>query len=271
MNVADSCAPIAPPIVRITVFIPVAAPVWCAGTAVMIRLPRAAYASPMPIPISPAVSSMSYGWACANVVSPNPAAATAEPPITAALEPNLRAIGPAKKLRLIVPAVNGSRYTPDITGEAPNPNPVLRGSWAYCGKTMNVAYMPAPSRNAARLVVATRRIRIIAMSINGSRLRFSTTIHSAQTARPAASRPIVRADPQPQPVVSVTAISVRVIPILISSAAGQLTLPLVRTGDSGTNSQVASADSAIGTSGIQNSHCQASFSTISAPAMMPTA
>ena len=109
------------------------------------------------------------------------------------------------------------------------------------------------------------------MSINGSRLRFSTTIHTAQTARPAASRPIVRADPQPQPVVSVTAISVKVIPMLISSAAGQLTLPLVRTGDSGTNSQVASADSAIGSSGIQNSHCQASFSTISAPATMPTA
>src|SRR5579885_1934812 len=103
---------------------------------------------------------------------------------------------------------------------------------------MKDAYMPAPSRNAVRLVVQTPRIRIIAMSISGSRLRVSTQIHAPQTRKPPASSPSVRADPQPQLVVSVTASRTAVIPTLIRIEAVQLTRPGTRTGDSGTNHHV---------------------------------
>ena len=49
------------------------------------------------------------------------------------------------------------------------------------------------------------------------------------------------------------AISVIVIPAVISAAAVQLILPGTRTGDSGTKRQVSTADTTITISGIQNS------------------
>src|SRR5437588_11670605 len=80
----------------------------------------------------------------------------------------------------------GSRYRLETTIDAPKPNPVLLGSCANWGNTTNDEYMPAPSRNAARLVVHTPRIRIIVMSTSGMRLRTSTAIHSAQNPNPMA-------------------------------------------------------------------------------------
>src|ERR1039458_4951595 len=98
---------------------------------------------------------------------------------------------------------------------------------------MNDAYMPAPSRNAARLVVQTPRIRIIVMSTSGSRLRTSTAIHSDENTRPIANRAIVLVPPHPQTVVCAIAIRTQQMPRLINTAATQLTLPGERTGDSG--------------------------------------
>src|ERR1700727_75894 len=98
---------------------------------------------------------------------------------------------------------------------------------------MNDAYIPAPSRNAARLVVHTPRIRIIAMSIRGSRLRSSTATHAAHTAKPAARSPNVLGSPHPHTVVCAIAISRADIPALISAAAVQFTWAGERTGDSG--------------------------------------
>ena len=121
---------------------------------------------------------------------------------------------------------------------------------------MKEAYIPAPSRKAVRLVVQTARIRIIPMSIRGSRLRISTTTHAAQSSRPAPISPIVRVEPQPQVVASLIASSTAVIPVDMSSAASQFTRPGTRTGDSGTNRQVPSAAATITTSGIQKIHCQ---------------
>src|SRR5580692_1103951 len=155
--------------------------------------------------------------------------------------------------RIVIPIVDGSRYRPDTTTEAPNPKPVLFGSWANCGKTMNDAYMPAPSRNAAKFVVHTPRIRIIVMSISGLLERASTATHTVDTARPAAIRPSVFAEPQPHVVVSLMAISTVERPIVISAAASQLIRPGTVTGDSGMYLQVATAAIRIATSGIQNS------------------
>ena len=59
MSVATIWPPSAPPSVRITVFIPVATPVCSGGTAWTMRLPSAAKASPMPMPSSAALISMS--------------------------------------------------------------------------------------------------------------------------------------------------------------------------------------------------------------------
>src|SRR5271167_3230465 len=99
-------------------------------------------------------------------------------------------------------SVEGSRYRPETTTDAPKPNPVLFGSCANCGKTMNDAYMPAPSRNAARFVVHTPRIRIIVISISGLRLRTSTAIHAPETSSPSRIIPSVLGEPQPHVVVS---------------------------------------------------------------------
>ncbi len=98
---------------------------------------------------------------------------------------------------------------------------------------MNEAYIPAPSRNAARLVVHTPRMRIIVMSISGLALRTSTAIHAQQTARPAAIMPSVFGEPQPHSVVCEIASSTVESPIVISVAASQLTLPGCLIGDSG--------------------------------------
>ena len=95
MNVAASCPPSAPPRVRITVFMPVATPVWLDGTAWTMRLPSAANARPMPIPSSDAEISMSYGWPWATASQPNATPVIALPAISAVFDPNRWASRPA--------------------------------------------------------------------------------------------------------------------------------------------------------------------------------
>ena len=69
MKVAESWPPSAPPSVLITVFMPLATPVWWLGTACTMRLPSAAKARPMPTPSSAAATSSSQGcsWATASI------------------------------------------------------------------------------------------------------------------------------------------------------------------------------------------------------------
>src|SRR5579862_5626864 len=152
----------------------------------------------------------------------NATAVNAEPTINAGLEPNRYATRPATAPSTPMLRAAGSRYRLETTTEAPNPKPVLFGSCANCGKTMNVEYIPAPSRNAVRFVVQTPRMRIIVMSISGMRLLLSTTTQTAITTRPAARTPTVRAEPQPQTVASLIASSTPEMPTLIRSAAIQL-------------------------------------------------
>ena len=134
-------------------------------------------------------------------------------------------IRPAYRPRTVIPTVDGSRYRPDTTTEAPKPKPVLVGSWANWGKTMNDAYMPAPSRNAARFVVQTPRIRIIVMSISGLSLRTSTAYPGARDGEAQRTSPSVLGEPQPHVVVSLIASSTVEMPIVISAAASQLIAP----------------------------------------------
>src|SRR2546423_819003 len=193
----------------------------------------------------------------------------AVPATSASFDPNGLATRPAAARRSPIVRAVGSRWRLDTTADAPNPKPVLFGSCANCGKTTNDEYMPAPSRNAARLVVHTPRIRIIVMSTSGSRLRTSTAIQAKQNSSPKPNSPMVLAPPQPQTVVSAIAISTPQTPTLISVAASQFTLPGERTGDSGMYLRVANAASSVTASGIQNSQCQPSCSSISAPATSP--
>ena len=232
---------------------PLAAPVWLGGTAWTTRLPSAAKASPIPTPRSAALISMSYGCPWATASRPKDSAVIPLPTITASLEPKRRATRPATDPSRLMPSAAGNRYRPATTTEAPKPNPVLVGSWANCGKTRNEAYMPAPSRNATRLVVHTPRMRIIAMSMSGSSLCSSTMIQAAVVARPKASSPIVLGEPQPQVIVSEIAMSTQQKPTDMRAAASQLTRPGTRTGDSGTNSWVQIAAARVTISGIQNS------------------
>src|SRR5947207_13711389 len=113
------------------------------------------------------------------------------PATSADFDPNRLATRPAAVPSRPIVSALGSRYRLETTADAPNPNPVLLGSCANCGKTTNDEYSPAPSRNAATLVVQTPRIRIIAMSTSGSRLRTSTATQAAQTSNPNANSPMV--------------------------------------------------------------------------------
>ena len=140
-------------------------------------------------------------------------------------EPKRAEIAPALRPRIVIPIVDGSRYRPETTTEAPKPKPVLVGSWANWGKTMNEAYMPAPSRKAATFVVQTpahahhRHVdqRVVAAHLDRD--------PGDEKATPTASRPIVLAEPQPQVVVSLIASSTTDMPIVISAAASQLMRP----------------------------------------------
>ena len=199
----------------------------------------------------------------------NEIAVTAVPATSAGLDPNRYATRPATAPSTPMLRAAGSRYRLETTTDAPNPKPVLLGSCANCGYTMNDAYIPAPSRNATRFVVHTPRIRIIAMSISGSRLWTSTQIHAAITSAPAANSAIVLAPPQPQTVVCAIPISTKQIPTLISVAASQFTRPGERIGDSGTNRHVHTAATRVTTSGSQNSQCQLRCSTITPPRTRP--
>src|SRR5436305_1029400 len=125
----------------------------------------------------------------------------AVPATRARLDPNLLATRPAAAPSRPIASADGNRYRLETTTDAPNPKPVLLGSCANSGKTMNDEYMPAPSRNAARFVVHTPRMRIIVMSTSGSRLRTSTATQIAPTTSPNASNASVLAEPQPQTVV----------------------------------------------------------------------
>src|SRR3954467_10997003 len=113
-------------------------------------------------------------------------------------------------------SAEGSRYRLATTIEAPNPKPVLLGSWANWGRTMNDEYMPAPRRKAAMLVVQTPRTRIIVMSTNGSRLWTSTVTQSTQNTMPTPNSASVLVSPQPQTVVWVTPSRIPEMPTLIS-------------------------------------------------------
>ncbi len=102
-------------------------------------------------------------------------------------------------------------------------------------------------------MVQTPRTRIIAMSTSGVLLRTSTAIQAPMKAKPTSASPMVLPDTQPHSVVWLTASRTPEMPRVISAAAVQLTLPGVRTGDSGTSRQVAIAAITIRTNGIQNS------------------
>ena len=80
----------------------------------------------------------------------------------------------------------------------PNPTPLLLGSSTSAGITAIEAYIPTPSRNAARFVVQTARAAIIRMSTSGSRDRSSLRTQAATTAAAPANRPSVLGEPQPQ-------------------------------------------------------------------------
>ena len=63
---------------------------------------------------------------------------------------------------------------------------------------MNIANIPKPKSNAARLVLQTAGMRIIFMSTNGESDRFSETTQSTISTAAAANRPMTDELPQPQ-------------------------------------------------------------------------
>ena len=113
--------------------------------------------------------------------------------------------------------------------------------------------MPTPISSATRLFVHTAVRRIIFMSISGVAARSSATTQPAASTTAAASRPITRADPQPQSGASLSATSSATSQADSSTAGSQLIRPGVRTGDSGTNRTADTAATTVRIIGSQNS------------------
>ena len=149
--------------------------------------------------------------------------------------------------------VEGSSISPERVMLAPNPYPAAGGVCTNSGRKANVAYIPTPISSATRLLVHTAVRRIIFMSISGVAARSSVITQAAPRTTVAASRPITRAEPQPQAGASLSAISSATSHADSSTAGSQLIRPGVRTGDSGTNTMADTAAMTVRINGSQNS------------------
>ena len=154
--------------------------------------------------------------------------------------------------------------------EAPNPNPVARGSSTSAGITAIEAYIPAPSRNAARLAVQTPRSAIIRMSTSGAGEASSRRTHATRNAPPPANSPTVLGESHPHWPDSVTATSSVESPTAISAADTVLTLAGVRTGEAGTHRATSRPLTTSRPSGSQNSHRQPRPATIGPATTRPS-
>ena len=134
---------------------------------------------------------------------------------------------------------------------APKPKPVLSGSSTNCGIRMNELYIPKPISSVARLTVQTPRTTIIFMSTSGSLERDSARTQAASSTSPIANRPITLGEVQPQVGAWLKPSRMATSQPDRSDAPSQFTRPGLRTGDSGTNSHVATSASSTATSGIQ--------------------
>ena len=114
-------APIAPPIVRMTVFMPVAIPVWSRETASTIRFAIDANAKPIPTPSRAIATYTSICSSCLKVRSTNEASVTAAPAISGTREPTVFESRPPIGLKIIIVIVSGSRKSPPSVTEAPKP------------------------------------------------------------------------------------------------------------------------------------------------------
>ena len=90
------------------------------------------------------------------------------------------------------------------------------------------------------------------MSTSGSAERDSARTQAASSTSPTANSPITRGESQPHVGASLKPSRIATSQPDSSDAPSQLTRPGLRTGDSGTNSQVATSASTTATSGIQN-------------------
>ncbi len=156
-----------------------------------------------------------------------------------------------------------------MTEEA-NPYPARAGDSTYWGSRMNDEYIPNPSRNPTRFVVQTPRMRIIRMSTSGCEERVSLRTHDASSTRPSAKQPSVLDESQCQFTAWLIATSTATRPADISAAPVQLTRPGVRTGDSGTNTRVATVAATTGINGSQNRKWNERWSTIGPASTTPS-
>nr|WP_262414573.1 hypothetical protein [Streptomyces sp. ST1015] len=229
-----TAAPIEPPIVRMLAFIPVAAPVWAGGTLATTMVAMEANASPMPRPNTPATRAICHCASCHSVRKPRARAPSPEPVTRRALEPKRGA-----RRALSMPETNiarsiGSIRSPDAVTLAPKPYPALAGVWTKPGRKDQIAYMPAPNRRAARLVVHTAGSRMILRSMRGLAARDSAYSQAAARTAARPRSPRTRAEPQPQVPAWLSGSRSATSHPDRSTAPSQLTFPDALLGDSGT-------------------------------------
>src|SRR4051812_24867651 len=175
------------------------------------------------------------------------------PQSSCALEPAQRDSGPLSEPNTAIATSIGSISRPAPVTVAPNPYPEACGTCMSCGRKANTPNIAAPNSSATRLVVQTAGSRIIRMSISGLADRNSATSQPASSTTAVASRPSVRAEPQPQAVALLSGSNRATSQPDNSSAESQLIRPGVRTGDAGTKRQASTPTTTTTPIGIQNS------------------
>ncbi len=137
------------------------------------------------------------------------------------------------------------------------------------GRNAITEYMQMPSSRAVRFVVHTAGWRIICMSMRGAFARVSTRAQITPMMTASRKSPSVFHESQPQDEPWLMPSSSATSQPESSRAPGMLTVPAVRTGDSGTSSQVATAAATMMMPGMMNSQCQLRWETIGPATVIP--
>src|SRR4051812_45799394 len=120
-TLATTAAPIAPPMVLMLAFMPLATPIWLDGTASTMMPDIAENARPKPVPSSAIATAKAQICECAKAIITKPGTLTAEPVMSTALAPNRAQARPEAAPKRNIAADNGSTMNPDSVMVDPNP------------------------------------------------------------------------------------------------------------------------------------------------------
>ena len=193
----DTAEPNAPPIVRITVLIPVAMPTSDCSTAATMRFAIEAKAKATPAPSSRPPSARCHQASCSAASSVKAATLSSEPMTSVARKPIRTPSRPANGPAASWPTALGASSSPATVTEAPRPYDVEVGACAICGMSRKPENIASPVSSPVTFVARTARWRSTDSWMSGCSTRCSTTTQPTASASPPPSSATLPGEPQP--------------------------------------------------------------------------